>query len=74
MGEIEAGYLAKEGITDSVVLSLHNVYGRYCDYSPSTGQVIPSLCAKAIQSIETNKSLEIWEMGIKEEHLFMQKM
>ena len=24
MGEIEAGYLAKEGITDSVILSLHN--------------------------------------------------
>ena len=33
MGEIEAGYLPKEGITDSVVLSLHNVYGKYCDYT-----------------------------------------
>lgn len=63
MGEIEASYLAKEGITDSVVLSLHNVYGRYCDYSPSTSQVIPSLCAKAIQSFATNKTLEIWGDG-----------
>ena len=52
MGEIEAGYLSKEGITDSVILSLHNVYGRYCDYSKDTSQVIPSLCLKSYSKLE----------------------
>ena len=63
MGEIEAGYLAKEGITDSVVLSLHNVYGRYCDYTKKTSQVIPSLCLKAIESTKKNNILEVWGDG-----------
>ena len=63
MGEIEAGYLAKEGITDSVVLSLHNVYGKFCDYSKKTSQVIPSLCLKAIECSEKNKTLEVWGDG-----------
>ncbi len=63
MGEIEAGYLSKEGITDSVVLSLHNVYGKYCDYSSKTSQVIPSLCMKAISCLKDNKILEIWGDG-----------
>ena len=35
MGEIEASLLSKEGITKTVVLSLHNVYGKYCDFSES---------------------------------------
>ncbi len=63
MGEIEAGYLSKEGITDTVVLSLHNVYGNYCDYSQSTSQVIPSLCRKAILCTKGDKLLEIWGNG-----------
>ena len=63
MGEIESGYLSKEGITDSVILSLHNVYGKYCDYSQRTSQVIPSLCMKAISCIKNNKILEIWGDG-----------
>lgn len=63
MGEIEAGYLAKEGITDSVILSLHNVYGKYCDFSKKTSQVIPSLCLKAINSSGNNNTLEIWGDG-----------
>ena len=63
MGEIESGYLSKEGITDTVVLSLHNVYGRYCDYSSKTSQVIPSLCMKAISCLKDNKILEIWGDG-----------
>ena len=63
MGEIEAGYLAKEGITDSVILSLHNVYGKYCDYTKETSQVIPSLCLKAIECSEKNKILEVWGDG-----------
>ena len=63
MGEIEAGYLAKEGITDSVILSLHNVYGKYCDYSKETSQVIPSLCLKAIECSNNDKSLQVWGDG-----------
>ena len=63
MGEIEAGYLAKEGITDSVILSLHNVYGKYCDYTKETSQVIPSLCLKAIECSEKSKILEVWGDG-----------
>ncbi len=63
MGEIESGFLSKEGITDTVVLSLHNVYGRYCDFSSKTSQVIPSLCMKAIYCLKDNKILEIWGDG-----------
>ena len=63
MGEIEAGYLSKEGITNSVVLSLHNVYGNYCDFSPKTSQVIPSLCMKAISCMKNDRILEIWGDG-----------
>ena len=63
MGEIESKYLANEGITNSVILSLHNVYGRFCDFSPSTSQVIPSLCLKAISATSNNKILEIWGDG-----------
>ena len=63
MGEIEAGYLSKEKITDTVILSLHNVYGKYCDYSDLTSQVIPSLCKKAIFCKKTNSPLEIWGDG-----------
>tara|TARA_A100001388_G_scaffold218593_1_gene169157 strand:- start:69 stop:1067 length:999 start_codon:yes stop_codon:yes gene_type:complete len=63
MGEIECGYLSNEGITDTVILSLHNVYGRYCDLSPSTSQVIPSLCKKAISSLSDNKVINIWGDG-----------
>ena len=40
MGEIEASLLSKEGVTKTVVLSLHNVYGKYCDFSEKTSQVI----------------------------------
>lgn len=63
MGEIEAGYLSNENITNTVVLSLHNVYGKYCDFSLSTSQVIPSLCYKAICCSKENKILEIWGNG-----------
>ena len=59
MGEIECGYLSNEGITDTVILSLHNVYGRYCDLSPSTSQVIPSLCKKAIASLWDSATLKL---------------
>ena len=63
MGEIEANYLAKEGITKTVILSLHNVYGNYCDFAANTSQVIPSLCIKAINSLKDDKTIEIWGDG-----------
>jgi len=63
MGEVESAFLSKEKITDTVVLSLHNVYGKYCDYSKETSQVIPSLCIKGIKSASGNKILEIWGDG-----------
>ena len=63
MGEIEASYLSKEGIVDTVVLSLHNVYGPYCDYDQNTSQVIPSLCIKAISSLSKDKTIEVWGNG-----------
>ena len=63
MGEIEASYLSKEKVTDTVVLSLHNVYGRYCDLSPSTSQVIPALCIKAIESLSNKKIIDVWGNG-----------
>ena len=63
MGKIECRYLSNEKITDTVILSLHNVYGRYCDLSASTSQVIPSLCNKAISSLSENKIINIWGDG-----------
>ena len=63
MGEIEAGYLAKEGVTDSVILSLHNVYGKFCDYAEETSQVIPSLCLKALKCSDSSKMIDIWGDG-----------
>ena len=63
MGEIEAGYLSKEEITDFVIPVWYNVYGKYCDYSVITSQVIPSLCIKAIECNQKNKILEIWGDG-----------
>ena len=63
MGEIDASYLSKEGVTDSVVLSLHNVYGKYCDYSKETSQVIPSLCLKTLECSQKNHDLEVWGDG-----------
>ena len=63
MGEIEASLLSKEGITKTVVLSLHNVYGKYCDFSEKTSQVIPSLCLKAIKSAKEKTRFEIWGDG-----------
>ena len=63
MGEIEASLLSKEGVTKTVVLSLHNVYGKYCDFSEKTSQVIPSLCLKAINSYKKKTRFEIWGDG-----------
>lgn len=49
MGEYESLLMEKETGTPTSVLIVHNVYGTPCDYSESTGQVIPSLARKAIR-------------------------
>jgi nucleoside-diphosphate-sugar epimerase len=49
MGEYETQLLEEESGVPTAVLSLHNVYGAPCDYSESSGQVIPSLIRKAIE-------------------------
>ena len=48
MGEYEAFLMEKEAGIQTSVLVLHNVYGSPADFSPLTGQVIPSLVRKAI--------------------------
>jgi len=64
MGEIECGYLIKERLTNGVILSLHNVYGKYCDFSSSSSQVIPSLCIKALKCKKNNHNIiELWGNG-----------
>jgi len=49
MGEYEAFLLEKEHGVPVSVLSLHNVYGAPCDFSPERAQVIPSLIRKALR-------------------------
>jgi nucleoside-diphosphate-sugar epimerase len=49
MGEYESQLLEEEAHVPVSVLSLHNVYGPPCDFSASSGQVIPSLIRKAIE-------------------------
>lgn len=49
MGEYEAALLEEESAIPTAVLSLHNVYGTPCDFSETSGQVIPSLIRKAIE-------------------------
>lgn len=61
MGELDATYLAKEKDIDTVVLSLHNVYGAPCDYKSPKSQVIPSLINRAISS--SNKKISVWGDG-----------
>ena len=61
MGELDATYLAKEKNMDTVVLSLHNVYGTPCDYKSVKSQVIPSLINRAVST--TNKKISVWGDG-----------
>ena len=48
MGEYEASLMEQETQIPVSVLVLHNVYGAPSDFSPATGQVIPSLVRKAV--------------------------
>lgn len=61
MGEYESQLLEEETGIPVSVLSLHNVYGPPCDYSESSGQVIPSLIRKAIEYPE--QPFEVWGSG-----------
>ncbi len=48
MGEYESFLMEAETNIPVSVLTLHNVYGAPCDFSDTTGQVVPSLIRKAI--------------------------
>lgn len=61
MGEYEAGLLEEEAGIPVSILSLHNVYGAPCDYSETSGQVIPSLIRKAVRFPE--ETFEVWGSG-----------
>tara|TARA_B100002051_G_C16732469_1_gene639110 strand:+ start:1404 stop:2375 length:972 start_codon:yes stop_codon:yes gene_type:complete len=60
MGELDAKYLSEQGM-DTVILVFHNVYGGPCDFSEETGQVIPSLISRALNS--KDKNLIVWGDG-----------
>lgn len=61
MGELDANYLSQDHGIDSVILSLHNVYGYPCDFNTKKSQVIPSLVYRAITA-ENNK-INVWGNG-----------
>jgi len=61
MGEYEAMLMEQETGIPVSILTLHNVYGAPADFSPVTGQVIPSLIRKAIRSPE--EEFVVWGSG-----------
>jgi GDP-D-mannose 3',5'-epimerase len=61
MGEYEALLMEKETGIQTSVLVLHNVYGSPTDFSPETGQVIPSLIRKAVNWPKEN--FDVWGSG-----------
>ena len=61
MGEYESFLLEEETGIPVSVLSLHNVYGSPCDFSPESSQVIPSLIRKAIEYPE--QPFVVWGSG-----------
>lgn len=61
MGEYEAFLMEKETGIQTSVLVLHNVYGAPADFSPLTGQVIPSLVRKAINC--PKEEFIVWGSG-----------
>ena len=61
MGEYESFLLEKEFGIPVSVLSLHNVYGVPCDFSPTSSQVIPALVRKAIEF--PNQPFVVWGSG-----------
>lgn len=61
MGEYEAFLLEKEFSVPVSVLTLHNVYGSPCDFSPERSQVIPALIRKALQ--HPAEEFVVWGSG-----------
>ena len=61
MGELDCKYLHEEKQIDTVVLSLHNVYGSPCDFNSSRSQVIPSLAFKTLSTL--NNEIDVWGNG-----------
>jgi nucleoside-diphosphate-sugar epimerase len=61
MGEYESFLLAEEFGIPVSVLSLHNVYGAPCDFSPKSSQVIPALVRKAIEF--PDQPFVVWGSG-----------
>jgi nucleoside-diphosphate-sugar epimerase len=61
MGEYESFLLAEESGIPVSVLSLHNVYGAPCDFSPESSQVIPALVRKAIEF--PDQPFVVWGSG-----------
>ena len=61
MGEYESFLLAEEFGIPVSVLSLHNVYGAPCDFSPASSQVIPALVRKAIEF--PDQPFVVWGSG-----------
>lgn len=48
MGEYEVELAGAEGVINTGILRLHNVYGSPSELDPSLSQVIPALCRKAV--------------------------
>lgn len=61
MGEYETALLEEESGVPTAVLSLHNVYGPPCDFSDTSGQVIPSLIRKAVEY--PDQPFVVWGSG-----------
>ncbi len=62
IGSLEMKYAFKKSNIIFTTLILHNVYGRYTDYSIQTGQVIPSLIHKALL-LKSGEHLKVWGDG-----------
>ncbi|MDX1548668.1 MAG: NAD-dependent epimerase/dehydratase family protein, partial [Rhodothermales bacterium] len=61
MGQYETLLMGQETDVPVCVPLLHNVYGTPADYSPETGQVIPSLVRKAIRY--PDEPFVVWGSG-----------
>ena len=61
MGEYEIELASREGLIDSTILRLHNVYGFPTEFSHERSQVIPALCRKAASF--PNEDFIVWSSG-----------
>jgi len=61
MGEYEIQLATNDGLIESSILRLHNVYGPPCEIDPRRSQVIPALCRKAVEYPEAE--FIVWGSG-----------